>query len=1242
MQSQNSKTLAMRLAWGAAIFVVFAAVPRLIHGQIEFPPGNQPPVPSQGAPQQSEGQPANTLRAPAQQTLESQQPPQQTAGQQTGVPQVNANAAQTPAMNQGASQGGGSTGPFEERPVTEEATITAEAVQAAITQLNASTEIEATLRQQLISAYESLLTEIKDRTEIERFYRELLAAFEAAPNATVEARRRKESPSYTPVFDSAYLPRATIEDLQAYQTELQTLLQAASDRKANVETAIVSRDAKKKEIPKLVSDARAAIAKLTEDINTAVPEGTDPRLREVTRLAQRTRLSKLNERVRRLEQEQRTYDAENELLNLRRENSTADQNHYQGRLREVVAELGQRRESRVIDQKRMAMIFAERADPTLRADAEKVLERCENWLNLIRSSASVQLATDSVQADSKKWDERFRIMSNKISSQNTQQFNFSSIVGFMLRKQRAELPDPAKLRYRLSEYQQQMLAAETLILELDDWKAAMLVDNKLAIPEYEQQLSDRLLDMTVEEQRQLLAAMEKQVVDGYRADVNSHLDNVLTLAESTESHLRQVKEYQEFIDEHVLWIRSCDQFGRADALQVWPSITWLLGIPHWQDVLNSLREDVQKRSWLYLFVAIVATVVVFNLVRLKREYHKQGDLATKPNVTTFVPTLRAIVCVLLLASVFPLALLFLGYRLYQADEADPFSYAVGMGLMVAARYYFPLELLRRICATNGLAEAHFRWPSQATLLLRRNARWLIQIAIPAIGVVAMTTEFGEAKYDTSLGRLAYCVAMIAYSVFLLVVLNPSKGVFSEYLSAHAGGWLDRFRYFWYLVLISAPLALTLLSLVGYHYTAERLSVHLHTTFTALIGILLAYSIIRRWLLLRRRQILLVQARQRIEDATRKETSDSGDEAITIDQELNLAEINAQTMRLVGSTLVFAAVAAVAIIWTSVLPAVGVLNSVPLGWSIEGANPGERIPITLANLVIAIPIALMAAVAAKNLPGLLEIALLQHLPIENAVRYAISTISRYAILILGIVLTFSNLGVRWNSIQWLVAALGVGLGFGLQEIFANFVSGLILLFEQPVRVGDIITVDNTTGTVAKIRIRATTVVNFDRQEFIIPNKDLITGRLLNWTLTDRSSRLVITVGISYKSDPVKACKAIQEICNDHPNVLKDPAPSAFFELMGDSSLTITARMFVGDLSSRLTTQHDVLVAIFERFNREGIEIPFPQRDLHIRSVDHEILDLFEGRHRNSQLAASDEQQTASPKIGQSGTPSDRAF
>jgi potassium efflux system protein len=344
-----------------------------------------------------------------------------------------------------------------------------------------------------------------------------------------------------------------------------------------------------------------------------------------------------------------------------------------------------------------------------------------------------------------------------------------------------------------------------------------------------------------------------------------------------------------------------------------------------------------------------------------------------------------------------------------------------------------------------------------------------------------------------------------------------------------------------------------------------------------------------------------------------------------DARTDLAQINAQTIRLVRSTLVFTAIAAVAFIWSSVLPAVGVLESITI-WPVEGGTP-----ITLANMLIAIPTIIMTFVAARNLPGLLEIALLQHLPLENAVRYAISTLSRYTILILGIALTFNSIGVRWASIQWLVAALGVGLGFGLQEIFANFVSGLILLFEQPIRVGDVITLGDTTGSVSRIRMRATTVTNFDQQELIIPNKDLITGRLLNWTLTDSTNRMIIQVGVSYGSDPELACTLLKEVCSKHPNVMNEPAPSAFFENFGDSTLEIKARFFLANLDLRLPTRHDLHSQILKRFAEAGIEISFPQRDLHIRSLPLGLSAFLNGQD-NAATPANRKQNEREAQVG----------
>jgi potassium efflux system protein len=253
-----------------------------------------------------------------------------------------------------------------------------------------------------------------------------------------------------------------------------------------------------------------------------------------------------------------------------------------------------------------------------------------------------------------------------------------------------------------------------------------------------------------------------------------------------------------------------------------------------------------------------------------------------------------------------------------------------------------------------------------------------------------------------------------------------------------------------------------------------------------------------------------------------------------------------------------------------------------------------------DVLLTLLIAVVTVLAGRNIPGLLNVFLLERLPLDSGARNAATTLCGYAIMLTGLILGCNALGLRWQNVQWLAAALMVGLGFGLQEIFANFISGLILLFERPIRVGDVITLDDTTGTVSRTRIRATTITNWDRKELVVPNKDLITGRLLNWTLTDKTNRLLLAVGVAYGSDLAKVRDLLEQIVHGHPNVLEDPAPLITFETFGDSTLNYTIRCYLSTLKTRLSTTHELNTAIHDRFAEEGIEIAFPQRDIHIRS------------------------------------------
>ncbi len=228
-------------------------------------------------------------------------------------------------------------------------------------------------------------------------------------------------------------------------------------------------------------------------------------------------------------------------------------------------------------------------------------------------------------------------------------------------------------------------------------------------------------------------------------------------------------------------------------------------------------------------------------------------------------------------------------------------------------------------------------------------------------------------------------------------------------------------------------------------------------------------------------------------------------------------------------------------------------------------------------------------------------MLQRLSMEAGARYATTKISQYTIAALGIFGVFGAVGVGWADVQWLVAAVSVGLGFGLQEIFANFVSGLIILFERPLRIGDTVTVGDVSGTVSKIRIRATTITDWDQKEIVVPNKTFITERLINWTLTDSTTRVVIRVGVAYGTDTSEAYRILLDTAKREPLVLFDPEPTVYFVGLGDSSLDFDVRIYVRDLGDRLPATHAYLTAVEKALSAHGIEIPFPQRDIHVRST-----------------------------------------
>ena len=324
-------------------------------------------------------------------------------------------------------------------------------------------------------------------------------------------------------------------------------------------------------------------------------------------------------------------------------------------------------------------------------------------------------------------------------------------------------------------------------------------------------------------------------------------------------------------------------------------------------------------------------------------------------------------------------------------------------------------------------------------------------------------------------------------------------------------------------------------------------------------------------------------------------------------------VSAQTRRLLKLAVAVVVLFALFGAWGEVLPALEMLDNVPL-WVPSGAAAviaadGSTIlppeAITIADVGLALVVLFATVAISRNIPGVLEIVVLQRTPMSAGARYTTRTLARYTILIVGIVLTFDAVGIGWNKVQWLAAAVSVGLGFGLQEIFANFVSGLIILTERPVRVGDTVTIGEISGTVSRIQMRATTVTDWDRKELIIPNKEFVTGQIVNWTLSNSVLRLKIEIGIAYGSDTETARRLLLEVAAANEKVLEPPSPQAFFIGFGDNSLDFELRVFIDDIDNFSAIRHAINTEIDQAFREANIEISFPQRDLHIRSIEAPI-------------------------------------
>ncbi len=553
----------------------------------------------------------------------------------------------------------------------------------------------------------------------------------------------------------------------------------------------------------------------------------------------------------------------------------------------------------------------------------------------------------------------------------------------------------------------------------------------------------------------------------------------------------------------------------------------------------------------------------------------------------YAPTLNATGYAVLGATIVPAFVCFIIWQLSPAYQVGTLRGSVVRSLWCSIPIFFFALTLARMLRAGGAAENHFGWSPILCDGLLKTVYKLILFCIPLKLLYTALETFEGGIYYESLGRIFFVASMI----FLMVGLLQTGKAIDRWLEPDNTDehWTGFLRKILLKVVAFCPLGLGLMAVAGFHFTAVQLSWRTVLTIVVTIGIAVSTGLVSRLLLITQFRIKLRQLNRNSEGE------------IEEDESIDISEITCQVNRLLRVTALVALVMISWQIWSTVLPAIGYLDQVHL-WPNELADKGVKSWITLRHLLMAFAVLSITFVLSRNLPGLLEITLLDRLPLDKGGRYAISFVLRYVVGILGTLSAFQIVGFSWNSVQWLAAGLTVGLGFGLQEIFANLVSGIIILIERPVRVGDLVTVNGVTGTVTQMQLRATTIKDLDYRELIVPNKKFITEDVMNWTLTDRLSRLVFPVGIAYGSDTQLAEDTLIEVARKHPLVMHDPKPTVLFKSFGDSTLNFELRVVIPTREKFADVQHELNMAIDRAFREKNIEIAFPQQDIHVKGIE----------------------------------------
>lgn len=775
--------------------------------------------------------------------------------------------------------------------------------------------------------------------------------------------------------------------------------------------------------------------------------------------------------------------------------------------------------------------------------------------------------------------------------------SFSTALGETLRQQLLRLPEkpkPQALDAEIADAKVQQLNYSNQLNELDDYPNLV----NLSLNNSQSIYYRRLAREQAELLRSLVSSYDTIILELTKLKIaNKQLTNA-------------INDVNDAAHRYFFWVADVNPITASYPLNLVEDIIFVVFSVNALSQLYYAGIDIIQTPGT-LFLLIFSFIFVAIHLKTKSKYNhyldKAGSRIGKVTQDSYNLTIRVVIYSLLMALPVPILWGVIGYAL-QINWEYPVAVALGYGVNAAAPILWVFIISAQFAAPRGLFITHFGWPETRVRSAMKYYQLSVWVVIPLVMLVMSFDQYNNRQFAATIGRFSFILLCFAL-VFMTNAIHRA-GV-PLYIDKKGSGDNLLSRILW-LILLCAPWIAIVAACLGYLSTAQVLLGRLEASVVIWFALLVIYFMIRRWMWIQKRRLEFERAKQRrIERLAQRAKNE--DENATVNPAGNVADnieepvidldvISAQSLQLVRSIIVMVALISMILLWSELHSAFAFMDNIKL-WGTKSVINGIEIEqyITLSSLFIAILVMTITVQLVKNLPSLLELGILQHLDLTPGTGYAISTISKYIILMIGCMIAFSFIGIDWSKIQWLIAALGVGLGFGLQEIFANFISGLIILFEKPVRIGDTVTIRELTGTITKINTRATTIIDWDRKEIVMPNKAFITEQLVNWSLSDAITRIVLTIPATIDADSHTIIEILKQAAKDCEYVLNDPEPQVFLVDIQEGIQLYELRVFAAEMAHRMPLRSEIQQLIISEYHKHNLTLPFPPLQTNLEAL-----------------------------------------